>query len=474
LIRGVIATATLIVGAAACSPDERASEARSVLLITLDTVRADRLSSYGYATSTTPNIDAIGQRGVRFEYAFSTSCRTAPSHASILTGLYPSFNSIDTENSRFKLGRRFSTLAELVRNEGIQTAAVVGNPVLSRDLGLAQGFHSYDDRFPGRVLNRPYSEKTAEVAADAAIAQLETFGDRPFFFWLHLQDPHGPYTPPDRFAATTKASDLTDEVLEAGEDLSGLGAIPQYQILGAERRLAEYSRLYDAELRYLDHELGRVLDALDSLRLANRTLVVLTADHGEAFGEDGYYLAHGHGLSLDQTRVPLLIAGPGVRTGQVHDGAVSNLDVFATVLDFMGIVDVDRQQSRSLLPIVTGAGEAHDRIGYAESVTQRAVFMGDRYIRKDRHPPSDEQFWRSKNPYTGAPYVSLRGARSNTLSPGVKSEQPVGSEDGPLISELANFAEEADRMRAAIASSRDRRVLSEQEREGLRALGYLE
>jgi arylsulfatase A-like enzyme len=158
----------------------------------------------------------------------------------------------------------------------------------------------------------------------------------------------------------------------------------------------------------------------------------------------------------------------------VYESAVSNLDVFATVLDFIGLDDADRRQSQSLQPILAGDEETRARIGYAESVTQRAVFQGDRYIRMDRRPASDERFWRSKNPNTGAPHVPLRGARTTPLSSDPKREEPVGSDDAWLLSQLKTFSREADRVRSAIASARRDRALSEQDRERLRALGYLE
>jgi len=466
--------ASLVLLLAACSSGS-APRARSLLLVTIDTLRADHLSCYGYERETSPRLDAFVARGTRFELGFSASPRTLPSHASLLTGLYPSFHSVGHENSRFALEGSFVTLAEHCRAAGMRTAAIVSNPVLHRRSGLAQGFETYDDRFPDAEPGRPAREKIAERTASAALQRLAELAGGRFFLWVHFQDPHGPYAPPAPFDEAFAGESVTEDlVLAAGDTHAGHGELPEYQVLGEERRLAEYVRRYDAEIRYLDEHLGRVLDALERLGIAGETLVAITADHGEAFGEDGYYCAHGHGLGLDQTRVPLVFAGPRVRPGTVLEGPVSNVAVFATALEALGLADADRQQSASLARALEEGSEPGAAFGYAESVTQRAAFGGSPpgwpgwYARADARPLSDTGFWEQHNPYTQADYLPLGEAQLAPLGPGAGTDAP-----DELRGALARFRERAERYRERSgAAERGEIELSEEERAQMRALGY--
>ena len=180
----------------ACS---EAPQPPSILLVTLDTLRADRVSAYGYPLPTTPQLDALAARGTRFELALAPSSSTAPTHASIFTGLLPSFHSVGAHNSQFALEPTEITLAEQLAGAGYRTAAVVSNPLLGRALGLDQGFAHYDDATLGEG---PFASKgrLARNAIDSALAWLEAHADTRFFFWLHLQDAHGPYATPDEFS----------------------------------------------------------------------------------------------------------------------------------------------------------------------------------------------------------------------------------------------------------------------------------
>lgn len=458
-----------------CGSDE--PPARSLILVTVDTLRADHLSCYGYGRATSPRLDAFVERGTRFEYAFSTSPRTAPSHVSILTGLYPSFHPIGHENSRFQLGPGFTTLAEACKSAGLATAAIVSNPVLSRRTGLAQGFDVYDDRFPDAEGERAAREKTAQRTARSAVRMLERFEGERFFLWIHFQDPHGPYSPPAQYAETFRGSSAegdTARVLDVGATHAGHGELPRYQVVDEERRLAEYIRRYDAEIRYLDDMLGTVFDALDDLGLARETLVALTADHGEAFGEDGYFCAHGHGIGVDQTRVPLAFVGPEVRAGGVLEGGVSNLDVFATALDALGL-EAQHQQSVSLMPELRD-GREPTRGGYAESVTQRAAFGAGWYVRSDSRPLSDTAFWEERNPYTKAPYLPLGEMKLDWLkADGAHDSQGARLAAEELRGTLERFHGKAEGYRGRIEKARSgERELTDEEREQMRALGYVD
>ena len=210
-LAGILAAAASL-GCGTEPSNAPATQIRSVLLITIDTLRADHLSGYGYVRPTSPQLDRFMDRGQRFRWAFSTSSRTAPSHVSIFTGLYPSATTVSVENGKYPLDAQTPTLASLAQRAGVRTAAIVSNAVLNRRLGLDRGFEVYDDVLPEQERNRFHRERIAEDAVAAALLQLEEFGSERFFLWLHLQDPHGPYTPPQAaIEALADASDSADE-----------------------------------------------------------------------------------------------------------------------------------------------------------------------------------------------------------------------------------------------------------------------
>jgi len=479
-------TLVLILGlvcAQGCGSGEPESPARSALLITIDTLRADHLSCYGYSQETSPNLDRFLARGVRFHNAYATSSRTAPSHVSLMTGFYPSFTTVDVENGQYPLNAEAVTLAEIARAAGLRTAAVVSNPVLGRRLNLHQGFEIYNDTFPRPVSGRGQRERIAKDAVDATLELLERFRGERFFIWLHIQDPHGPYSAPGGTASDPGHDGNSEKFLPPGENHSGYRSIPRYQLLGSELRLSEYVRRYDEEIRYFDRQLGRLFDVLERDQSLHRTLVAFTADHGEAFGEDEFYCAHGHGSGLDQTRVPLGFVGPSVADGETIEAAMSAIDVFATLLGFLGLEGPAETQSRNLLLMLISGVEPVDLVGFTESATQRAVFSGSHYLRRDRRPLDDHEFWGSSNPYTGAPYIPLGQIRSISLDQTIRNEQGFDTtSDLPpplqqLNLELEHFSARADQASADLAPLRHDRyekALNEDETQQLRALGYME
>ena len=464
---------------ASCSEQGPNPLARSLIVITIDTLRADHLSAWGHDRETSPELDAYLQRGARFRWGFSAAPRTAPSHASIMTGLYPSFHSVGNENGRFRLEESFDTLAEHCRTAGMRTAAIISNPVLKRGLGLDQGFEIYDDEFPDAVPTRDSRIKNAARAVERAQDALEDFGDEPFFLWLHVQDPHGPYMPKGEFSGVFEgvpSKSVSEElVLEVGETQAGRNELPNYQVYDEERRLSEYVRRYNEEIRYTDAMLGKLFRMLDELDLADQTFVAVTADHGEAFGEDEYYCAHGQGTGIDQTHVPLGFVGPGISAQRTLLAPVSNLDVFATALDALGLEGADRMQSTSLLPHLVGESEP-DHSGYAESVTQRAVFSPQVYMRMDRVPTSNTAFWSAIEGYTRAPRIPLGEPRWSRLTQ--DGPEPLESAQPPqdhLLEALTDYAQRADDFAPKLRQIRKGEMeLSEADRADLRAMGYMD
>jgi arylsulfatase len=325
-----------------------------VLLITVDTLRADFVHSYGFAAETTPNIDALAARGVLFETAVAASTATVPAHASIMTSRWVREHSVGPWNGATRL-EGLSTLAEAFHAAGYETAAFVSNVVLKARTGLDRGFDHYDDDLPEGETNRGmYFERVAPETVARAGAWLEARTETrtgPFFVWVHLQDPHGPYTPPEPW------SRVVDEVrLRTAKELPilgvnrGRGGIPRYQELPGERRAARYAGLYAGEIALTDHSIGELLSVAETAA-SGGLVVALTADHGESLDEDGFFFQHGHATTPEQARVPLVVVAPGVPPRRVA-GVVGHVDLAPTLLELAGLDALDRQSGISLARVL--------------------------------------------------------------------------------------------------------------------------
>ena len=324
-------------GLAACrggAPPRRANRP-NVLLVTIDTLRADRLGCYGYAGAATPTLDALTARGVRFSTAIAHVPLTAPSHASILTGLTPLGHGM-RDNGGFVLPEKVRSVAEDFKDAGYQTAAFVSGFPLTRRFGLDRGFDIYDDHLPrGSDPRRPaYVERTADRTTDAALHWLEGTGKdsrpTPWFAWVHYYDPHAPYEPPEAFRPR-------------------FGSSP-----------------YDGELAFVDEQLGRLLSAFEEKGPAAGTVVLVTADHGESLGEHG---EDTHGIFVyDSTlRVPWIMAGVGIPAGRTVSTVARGIDVAPTLLDYAGLKTRGVVEGRSLRPAADGK-TLDDAAAYAESL----------------------------------------------------------------------------------------------------------
>lgn len=331
---------------AGCAPDPPAA----ILLVTIDTLRPDHLSHNGYRRATSPTLDAVAATGLVFELARSHAPLTAPAHASLLTGRLPAWHRVLTNGDILDDGA--VTLAERLAAAGFETAAFIGNANLTRVVNFQQGFGHYDDALTDREGVRPQPERSARATVDATLAWLATHHTRPFFCWVHLQDPHGPYVPPPEDAASflLEAEREPPRPLPLLTNQSGRAGIPAYQALGDERNANVYVARYDGEIRHTDAEVGRLLVQLAAWRID--PLLIVTADHGEALGDHDYYFAHGQDLTEDQVRVPLILRGPGVPVGQRVRTPVDHLDVVPTVLRHAGIPVPSDLPGRDLLALV--------------------------------------------------------------------------------------------------------------------------
>jgi arylsulfatase A-like enzyme/tetratricopeptide (TPR) repeat protein len=273
----------------------------NVLLITLDTTRAGRLANYGNQRIATPALDRIAAEGVLFSNALATAPTTLPSHASIMTGLYPVHHGARA-NGRFRLAEEHDTLAEILREQGYSTAAVVSAFVLDSRYGLAQGFEVYNDAMRADGFNQALgaSERRAEITTTHALSWLSKVS-APFFLWVHYFDPHANYDPPKPFSA-------------------------QYR-----------RNLYDGEIAYVDAQIDRLLAHLDESGISERTLVVVAGDHGEGLAEHNE-LTHGYLLYDVTLKVPLILrGGPALGAGIHIADRVSVVDIAPTVLALLGI-----------------------------------------------------------------------------------------------------------------------------------------
>jgi arylsulfatase A-like enzyme/Flp pilus assembly protein TadD len=299
---------------------------RNLLIITIDTLRADRVGAYGYSAARTPALDGLARDGVRFTQAFATAPITLTSHASLLTGRYPAGHG--ARHNGIRLDLKTPTLAEALAHRGLATAAFVAAFPLDRRFGLIKGFQTYGDRLPRGQDGRPLNERTGRVVVDEALAWLGSHRTTPFFMWVHLFEPHAPYGDP---------------------------ANPSERAKPASAR-------YDDEVAEADRQVTRLLDGLGTNRAS--TLIVAAADHGEAFGEHGEI---GHSIFIYDTtlRVPLVLAGPGVPGGRTVEGPVSLVDVAPTIVRLLGgpAFDADGIDLSSAIE----TGRAAPRELYAES-----------------------------------------------------------------------------------------------------------
>jgi len=439
------------------------------VLITLDTTRADHLGAYGYANARTPNFDRLAADGVLYEHAYATSSWTLPSHASILTGLLPMQHGAQTAAGASSeqlgygvrpLSERFTTLAERLRTAGYRTGAVVGGPALGHELGTGQGFETYVDALD-KDIGEDYTGKRAEQVADIAAELVRRFGEEPFFLFVNFFDPHAPYLPPpphDRGLSSELDPKLAKSLLE--RLVAGEAPRHEDQLEDWERRaIAGMIAGYDAEIAYMDHHLGRLLAALAAAPRASDTLIAITSDHGESFGEHNH-LSHGTHLYEDNIRVPLVLVAPGgAGAGERIPEPVQNHRLFTTLLAAAGIAPGNGFVAPALggprEPIVT-------EVGRSEANVRMFGPYFDRDLRAIYAPP-----YKLITSTRGPPELfDLEGPAGEYEN--LAQRQPDVS--GALRARLDRIVSE----RVPLYAADDRAKLSPETEKALRALGYLD
>lgn len=373
----LIRLALLVFAFTACGP----KPPPNVLLVTVDTLRPDRLGAYGYPGQSSPNFDAIAARSVVFDRAIAASSRTAPSHATLFTSRWVKDHSVGYRNGSTRLGDE-PTLATFLAGAGYETAAFIGNSMLRRRVGLDRGFEHFDDQLPDSEVNRAeFFERVAARTTPRAVEWLADRSDRSFFLWVQYNDPHGPYTPPEGYSEAFAVEDqLMEAELPALEGQRGIGGIPAYQVIGAERRPGQYRARYAGEVRYFDTWLGRLLEAAEAADDGRGLIVVITADHGESLGEDGIYFSHGYATTPNLVHVPLLLHAPGIPPGRVAD-LVHHVDVLPTLLELLDQPLPEGLAGLSLVPLLQGRAALPERTVFADVGAEVSAYRGDRLLR---------------------------------------------------------------------------------------------
>jgi len=394
----------------------------NIILITIDTLRADHVSAYGENRASTPALDALAAEGARFDHCVSQTPLTLPSHTSMLSSTYPLFNQV-RDNGAFRVSESLTLISEVLQTQGMDTAAFIGAFVLHSKWGLNQGFDTYSDRFdPGRygkILLE--NEKRADEVLGNARRWLERRpAQKRFFAWIHLYDPHSPYSPPPPF--DTRFPDDP----------------------------------YRGEVEYTDSELGKFINFLKEKGLYDNSLIIVAADHGEGLGEHG---EDGHGMFLYETtiHVPLIIRAPRPFARRTVTETVQLVDVAPTVLDLLDIPAPAQWQGRSLWPLL--AGKADSRFGQAYSETYYPRFhYGWSHL---------QAFTNHQRKYILAPRDELYDLERD---PNETDELAGDRQRGNLRAQLMAFISRYSRGALSAVAARH---MSPEDQRRLAALGYL-
>lgn len=429
----------------------------NLLLITVDTQRADRLGCYGGPGAFTPEADRLAREGALFTNAFTSIPITLPAHCSILTGLYPRTHGVLSHG--YTLPEERTTLAEILKEEGFRTAAFVSSHVLDDKYGTSQGFDIFWERYnygPKRA-RRALRERGEDLLTKAALDWVRLELDEPYFLWLHWFHPHKPYEPPPPWAALYDP----DPSSPLRADVETLNRVWHGEYEPSPEEIERFRRLYEGEVAFTDRQIGLVLGRLEEAGLLDRTLVVYTADHGEVLYEHDRYFGHDIMLYDHSIRVPLLVRAPAAaRAGSIVDAPVRQIDLLPGILDLLGVHRPDiLWEGSSFAPLLRG-----------ETVEERPVFA-------EVFPPKPE--WKSP-PRHGVRFgdwklITVEGEDDGQLfdlaaDPG--ESKNLANEETAKGAELRALLLEW--MAAAPLPEENFPELTDEERENLRSLGYLE
>jgi arylsulfatase len=347
-------------------------QAPNVILIVADQLRADRIHAYGNPRLTTPNLDQLASRGVRFARYFTVGSWTAPSFSALHTSLYPSRTGVTLlwRPDMPVLNKDVPVMAEVFKDHGYYTTAVVNNSLAGHAL-TGRGFDEY---YEGAAVALDVTERVglaanAQYRAPATLERVIPWLDRNhskrFFLYVHFWEPHSPYDPPpedDIFK-----SDAYPYMSDTGYDVAH-GPLKRLAMLGDQKAIERLYQLYDGKIHYVDRYIGKLLDHVRELGLEGNTIVALTSDHGELmFSHPKDYLTSDHRSLYDENlHIPFIVAGPGIPQGKVVEGLGSNIDSAPTLLDLAGLPNLDDAEGHSLVSMIRGSGLPVNHYIFAE------------------------------------------------------------------------------------------------------------
>jgi len=352
----------------------------NVLLITIDTLRSDHIGAYGYKKNITPHIDKLAQEGITFNKVIAQAPYTAPSHASILTSTYPFVHNTRNmffqdssgkkiEGVNYPLTSGHVTLAEILKEEGYHTAAFVSGWTLTKKFsGLNQGFDSYEDTFDG-------VERGADSTNQLVFKWLRKNYKKKFFLWVHYFDPHFPYVPHE-----SVKEDFTLKKMNFDVDLRKITENPFLRdIIKSQEDIAQQMYLYDMEIKFVDEQVGSLLNVIQESRIIDNTLIILAADHGESLIEHNEYFDHGTYLYDVSLKIPLIVKFPHSELmGKVNNLMVQSIDIVPTILDFLKIPLRNEFQGKSLMPVLLNEKTGAVPFAYSESDAVLSERSGER------------------------------------------------------------------------------------------------
>jgi len=439
----------------AAKPGTVVKERPPVILITVDTLRADHMSVYRYARETTPRLAEWAAKGAVFEQAYTYWPKTRGSFVAMMTGRTAGESGYSPKHP--ELHAFNPTLAETLQKEGYDTAAFVDNANVAGSLGFSRGFKTYVEMWADAALKDEVAR--TEAITKRGIEYVQSKGKDGFFLWLHYVNPHAPYTPPAPFDAAFTDRPKKDPTLRVVDGFFG-GVSKQWAIPG-KTRLSDYVNAYDGEIAYSDTQLDQVLRALDAAGVLARATVIVTSDHGESLGEHDYYFDHGANLFDPVQRIPFIVLGRGARAVR-SDVLISTLDIMPTLLDAARVSFPSGLAGRSVLPFAAGRTESTRGTLVGENDRGHQGIWDRRYKLIDTDPraakPARLFFDRSDDPGERKPRPDLKEA-AKKFSLGLDEHR-----DMELRSSLRTRAQ----LEGKVSPPR-----SQAECEQLKALGYV-
>jgi arylsulfatase A-like enzyme len=452
----------------------------NVILITLDTTRADHLTPYGYNRDTSPFLAQLASEGSLFEDAFTVSSWTLPSHSSIFTGKLPSVHGATYQH--LWLDSSEDCLAEILKRKGYQTAGFVSGPFLLAAFNVTQGFEYYDDQLDPwsgiqrlmfvKVIRRFYKKPLWWVDGTRNAAEVNKqvfkwfdhkYQPKPFFLFINYFDPHDPYIPPDSYKQKFQSSPsrMNGRIEGIYSDRATGERIAKD---GKPLRADDYQalkELYDGEIRFMDDQLSKLFDYLRKNDLLSNTLVVITSDHGESIGEHKI-LDHGHALYEEQIRIPLIMIGPGIPKGKRISGITRNIDLLPTLMEYLKLPSLSEIQGKSFLSSLTGT--PHDGRVYMGEIFQDPNTRVRRFQRdlKSRRDHSSKLLWASNHQHEFFDLLSDPAENHNLYQQSQQQFSLIASE---LFAYLKTLPKKDRRTKPKI---------DEESLESLKATGYLD